>query len=441
MGPKTTNFQVAILIIFGFFILLGVVLFSTSKLKPGTDVVDAPVVMWGTLSSEVVSRLTEKITADNKVSLQLTYVQKKPASFEKDLVEAIADGSGPDIVLISQDMIAKNTNKFVTISFATYSLRTFKDSFVDVGSVYLKSDGAVAIPFIVDPMVMYWNKTHFVNASVVNPPKEWSEFSEIVKKLTKKDSNFNIMQSGTALGEYQNILHAKDILSMLFLQAGAKIVTRNPDDSYRSSLYSNSSLSDKPAGIIALSFYTDFANPAKDSYTWNKSLKPSLDSFTSGDTSIYFGYASELAGISLKNPNLNFDVAKVPQVTGANKKSVFARIYGLAILKSSKSQNSAFNHIKALTSADSISVLSELTNLPPVRKDVLTAGSADPYMQIFNDSALIADTWIDPNSSDTDIVFKKMIESVIIGRESVDSAVNIADGELRNVIVNNIKIK
>ena len=441
MEQKTTNFQVIILIVFSSFILLGVIIFSTSKLKQGVDTTTTPVVMWGTLSSDAMAKFVEVITANNKNSLQMTYVQKNAKTFEKDLVEAIADGAGPDIAVISEDMVLKNVNKFTTIPFATYPIRNFKDQFIDASSVYLKSDGVLAIPFVVDPMVMYWNKTHFVNANIVSPPKDWSEFSKVVLKLTKKDSNFNVMQSGVALGEYQNILHSKDILSMLFIQAGAQIVSKNPDDSYRSSLYFNSGSSDNTAGTVALSFYTDFANPSKDLYSWNKSLKSSFDSFISGDTSIYFGFASELVGIPFKNPNLNFDVSGVPQATGVNKKSVFAKIYGLAILKSSKNQNSALAQIMTMTSKGSITDLSSITNLPPVRKDVLVNNSSDPYMQIFYDSALISDTWPDPNPASTELVFKKMIESVISGRSNTDTAVSVADGEIRNIILENSKTK
>lgn len=441
MEPKTSNFQVIILIVFSFFIIVGVGIFSTSKLKNSGDVSNSPVVMWGALSSEAINRFIETATENNKTSLNITYIQKNSKTFEKDLVEAIADGAGPDIVILPQDMVLKNINKLTLIPYSSYPLRNYKDQFIDASSVYLRSDGIVALPFAVDPMIMYWNKTHFVNASIINPPAVWDDFSKIVAKLTKKDSNFNVEQSGVALGEYQNVLHSKDILSMLFIQAGASIVAKNPDDTYRSVVYFSSNNSDKPAAISALTFYTDFANPAKELYSWNKSLKSSLDSFISGETSIYFGYASELPLILLKNPNINFDVARVPQVSGGEKKSVFAKMYGLAILKSSKNQLSAFNQSAILTGKDSISNLSSIINLPPVRKDVLSISPSDAYMKTFYDSALIADTFPDPNPTETEAVFKEMIDSVIAGRSTPDSAVSIADGKLRNIIVESTKIK
>ncbi|MEI7513307.1 MAG: extracellular solute-binding protein [bacterium] len=438
MEQKTSNFQIIILVAFGFFMIIGIMLFASSKLSSSGSNGITPIVMWGTPSSEVVNKTIDALLEKDKNSLKITYVQKDSKNFEQTLVEAIADGAGPDIVILPEDMVLKNINKFVILPYASYPLRTFKDQFIDAGSVYLNGDGVIAFPFAVDPMVMYWNKTHFVNAGVVSPPAQWDEFSKVVIKLTKRDSNFNVTQSGTALGEYQNVLHAKDILTTLFLQAGVPIIAKNTAGNYEASLIGNYGNSENPAEI-ALTFYTDFANPSKETYSWNKSLKSSLDSFISGDTSTYFGFASELSGISLKNPNLNFDVAKVPQVSGVGKKSVFAKMYGLAVLKSSKNQTSSFNQILTLVSKDGISALSSLSNLPPVRRDVLAISPTDPFMQIFYNSALISDTWLDPSPTATEVVFKNMIESVIVGKTTPATAIGGADNDLGTIISQNIK--
>jgi ABC-type glycerol-3-phosphate transport system substrate-binding protein len=438
MEQKTSNFQIILLVAFGFFMIVGIMLFATSKLGSSGSSSITPIVMWGTPSSDMVNKTIDSLLEKDKNSLKITYVQKDAKNFEQILIEAIADGAGPDIVILPEDMVLKNINKFVVLPYSSYPLRTFKDQFIDAGSVYLNTDGVIALPYIVDPMVMYWNKTHFVNAGIVSPPTQWDEFSKIVTKLTKKDSNFNVIQSGTALGEYQNVLHAKDILATLFLQAGVPIIAKNTAGNYEASLIGNYGNSQNPAEI-ALTFYTDFANPSKETYSWNKSLKSSLDSFISGDTSIYFGFASELSGISFKNPNLNFDVAKFPQVLGAGKKSIFAKMYGLAVLKSSKNQTSAFNQILTLISTDGISYLSSASNLPPVRKDVLAISPSDLYMQIFYNSALISDTWLDPYPTVTETIFKNMIESVIVGKATPSTAISGADNDLGTIISQNIK--
>jgi multiple sugar transport system substrate-binding protein len=332
-------------------------------------------------------------------------------------------------------MIIKNLTKIQILPYTSYPLRNFKDTFVDASSVFLRSEGIVAVPYIIDPMIMFWNKTHYVNAGIINPPVRWDEFTSNVTKLTKKDSNSNISQSGVALGEYQNVLHAKDILSMFFLQAGAPIVGMNSNDSYFTSLSNlGEKVSDENLSSAALSFYTDFANPSKGTYAWNKSFKSSIDSFVSGETSTYFGFPSEIPAISLKNPNLNFDVAMVPQVSGSEKKSTYAKVYGLAVLKSSKKQASAFNQIFTLTSQNSIKELSAITNLPPIRRDVLAEKATNPYLQYAYDSALIADSWVDPDRAGTESAFKNMIEYVIVGKITASAAVGNAETEITKLI-------
>lgn len=432
MESKTSNFQVIVLVVFSFFVILGLILFATSKAKNSSDAV-TPVVAWGTVDSSVINKLIVSTLDKTKDSLKFSYIQKSPTTFEKELVEALADGSGPDIVLLPQDLLIKHKNKLYTLPYTTYPLRTFKDEFIDAGSIYLDTEGVLGVPFMVDPLVMYWNKTHFVNASIVSPPVYWDDFSKDVEKLTRKDSNFNIMQSGAALGEYSNVLHAKDILSMLFIQAGAPIVGKDKDGVYKVSLTGSFGDIKNPANS-ALVFYTDFANPVNGSYSWNKSLKSSMDSFLSGDTSIYFGYASELPLVTLKNPNLNFDISGTPQVRGSKRQSNFAKIYAFAVLKASKNTGSAFNQIFTLTSKDSISDLSSITNLPPVRKDVLSNKPEDLYMQTFYDSALRAETWPDPDPIATETIFQDMIEYTIMGKAKSEDAINRADKEMGNLL-------
>ncbi|MCD5396682.1 MAG: hypothetical protein LRZ98_00730 [Candidatus Pacebacteria bacterium] len=52
----------------------------------------------------------------------------------------------------------------------------------------------------------------------------------------------------------------------------------------------------------------------------------SRDVFLSGKLATYFGFSSELRGLRLKNPNLNFDIAMVPNPKKKEKKQVFARV-------------------------------------------------------------------------------------------------------------------
>lgn len=408
------------------------VLFATNTI--GNKTADlSPIVVWGTLPSDTFTKYTSSVLEKQKDSLRLTYIQKDEDTFEQSLVEAIADDQGPDVIILSQDSILRNRNRILTIPYTTLPISTFNSTFINESSIYLTDSGIQAIPFVVDPLVMYYNKSHFTNASIVNPPQYWDAFKTVVQKLTQKDSNFNVTKSGVALGEYDNIDHAKDILSMLMLQAGAPMIGKNKDGKYISMLSGSYGNTTRPAEA-ALTFYTDFANPASELYSWNKSLSSSMSAFISGNLSMYFGYASELPTITLKNPNLNFDVALVPQSKDADTQVVFGKIYGFAILKSSKNVTSAFTQINTLTSKDFITLLTDITGLPPIRKDVLANSPKDPYMQVFYNSALRAKAWLDPSPKETNDIFRNMVESVIVGKTKPNDMITLSQREFDNIL-------
>jgi hypothetical protein len=80
----------------------------------------------------------------------------------------------------------------------------------------------------------------------------------LVEKITKKDSSGNVFQSAVAFGEWSNINNAKDILSMLMIQAGTPITSRS-GTAVISVLNSQFSSPTVPAQS-ALEFYTKFSN-------------------------------------------------------------------------------------------------------------------------------------------------------------------------------------
>ncbi|HEU0081206.1 MAG TPA: extracellular solute-binding protein [Candidatus Paceibacterota bacterium] len=406
----------------------GAILFAVSK---NTSNQGAPAtVMWGTLKAGAVSALLSDVSADYRSSLNVTYVQKDADSFESDLIAALARGAGPDMVLLPQDLILKQLDKFYVVPFSSYSERSFKSSFIQEGELYLTPEGIVGFPFSLDPLVMYWNRDIFADAGAALPPKTWAEFFTLAPQATKKDANGNITQSLAAFGEARNVAHYKDVLALLALQAGTPIVGANAQG------YLSSRLADRGSSLVpgeeALSFYTEFSNPAKASYTWNRSLPQDRNAFAAGRLGLYFGYASELSSIRAANPNLNFDVAPLPQ-TG-QKKVTFGSMTAIALLKASKNLNAAFMAAATLTSAPVQQAWVEASGYAPVRRDMLASLPGDAYKAVFYQSALTSNAWLDPNREGTDDVFWRMIENVTSGKLRVSESVRAASQEIDGLI-------
>ena len=183
----------------------------------------------------------------------------------------------------------------------------------------------------------------------------------------------------------------------------------------------------------AIGFYTQFSNPTSPSYTWNRSLPSSLNMFLSGKLATYIGFASEIFAIQQKNSNLNFDVTFVPQIRDGTK-SVFGRMYALALVKQSKQLGGAFVAIDALTEVSALKQLETVTNLPPVLNELLANKPTDAFRSVFYDSALISHSWMDPDSVGTANVFRDMINNITSGREKLGDALGQADTDLRALI-------
>jgi len=64
----------------------------------------------------------------------------------------------------------------------------------------------------------------------------------------------------------------------------------------------------------------------------------------------------------------------------------------------------------------------------------LSAKPKDVYKSVFYDSALLADSWLDPSASETDRIFQSMIEDVTSGRLRISSSVSRASNSIDTLL-------
>ncbi len=430
---KTSKFQIIFISIFVVFIVIGVVLFATYK--GNTDQVQLPpIVVWGTFPEDIFNSYIQQINNTRNAPLTVNYVKKTENNFDKDFIETLARGEGPDVILIPQDMILRHSDKVVPIPYSLLPERNFRDTYIEQGESYLTPGGISGLPFIVDPIVMYWNRDLYTNAGIASYPKTWEDFPNLINKLNIKDVNSNIRRSAIAMGDFTNITNAREILSTLFFQAGNPI-TKYTNNGVQSTL----NLAEGQTGATqALLFFVQFVNPQSKYYSWNRSLSQSRTMFLSGNLASYFGFASELRDIRNKNPNLNFDVAPFPQIKDTKNRVTYGRMYGFSIVRSTKNQVGSFNTISELIQPNNLNNLVSLTYLPPVRRDLIGAGTSDPYLSIFYDSALISKGWLDPSRNETTKILSNMIDGVTSGRVSSFEGIREASDSI-DLLIRQIK--
>lgn len=428
-------FQYIVTGAFIFFIILGGILFSTYR-SADKNSVNINITIWGTLPNDAFTAFMSRYFNESSLKYTVNYEEIETNSFDQVLVEALASGVGPDAIILPEDLIVRFSNRVYTIPFTVLPELQFKQTFIQEGELYLNGQGVMALPLSIDPLVMYWNRDIFNTVSVTKPPVNWSEISNLVSRMTKKDPAQNIIRSTTALGEFRNITNAKEILAALIMQAGNPIITLNLEEgSLDSTLAEDFDLTTAPA-IAALEFFTNFSNPTKREYSWNRSLANSQDAFANGDLAIYFGFASEFTRIKNKNPNLNFDVAALPQIQGARTFSTFGNMLGLAIMKNSTDPGGTYSVITALTSANAFPFWNDIFNLPSARRDILGQVDKSAIRTVFNQSAIMSRSWLDPDQARTSNIFQEMVESYTTGRESIEGAVNTASDRLESLLGN-----
>ncbi|NDE68321.1 extracellular solute-binding protein, partial [bacterium] len=306
-----SKFQLIFVAVFVVFIVGGVAAFATYK-STNQDTTLPSIEVWGTVSQDTFNQLLQEVNRSQTQQIQVNYVEKTPASFDKDFITTLARGGGPDAVLLPQDLIFKHRDKILTIPYTTISQRDFMDTYVQESEKYIDSSGILALPLMIDPLVMFVNKDMFTNAGLAVYPKQWNEFDRLTNLLTQKDNKGNVRRSAIALGEFSNLTHAREVLGTILLQAGNPVTVVTGDGLFRSAL-GYDDIKGAESTAAGLSFFNQFSNPSQPNYSWNRSLPSSFNSFLGGKLATYFGFASEITSIRTKNPNLNFDIAPMPQ--------------------------------------------------------------------------------------------------------------------------------
>lgn len=423
-------FQIAVLAIFILVAIVGIAIFAGFGGFNKKSIPTATI--WGTVPSGLITEMVRKIN-ENENLINVTYVQKNPETFENEFVNALAEGGGPDVVLLADDLLYAQRNKLQPIPFATYNERDYLNTFIDGAQHFIGRDGILGVPLSVDPMVMYFNKNILASASISRAPLTWSEVEQMAPSVIQKTDTSTIVRALVPFGEYANVTNAKEILATLMFQHGNPITALNKTtDTVVSTLEQQGVEISSPADK-AVSLYTSFANPSKQIYTWNRSMPASLDTFLSGDLALYFGHASELFTIQNKNPNLNFDVTVIPTLEGGIP-ATYGKITAFSITKRTKNFAGALGVIAYMTSNPSIAHWSSISSLPPVRRDLLASPATDAYMTVFQRAAIQSRTWFDPNTQQSDAIFRDMIEFITSGRKKSSDAISEARQRLDRLL-------
>jgi ABC-type glycerol-3-phosphate transport system substrate-binding protein len=436
MKGKSSTFQIILLCAFGAIGVAAVLIFALATAGNSGGGV-APVTIWGTLDATTMKNVLRAAAEQDSRLSEVTYVQKNASTFETDLSNALASGSGPDLFILRGDEAMSDASKIYAIPYSSLTQSQFQTTFVSGANQLLGQNGAIGIPILVDPLVLYWNTDVLASAGIAQPPQYWDQVPGDVEKMTVKDNSGVLQRQGIALGTYQNINAAKDVLAMFIEQAGGQITAQNASGTVVPALSSGGSASN--AATQALEFYTEFANPSQPDYSWNDAQVDARQAFAASTLAMYIGYASEDPQIVAANPNLTFAAASMPQIRNSQTSIDEGVVYALAIPRNDPNLSSALTVAYLIASEPVDAALSQSYGLAPARRDAISANSqatstANANLSLFDKMALVVHSWYDPNPAQTGPIFQAMIEDTESGAIQAQDAVGRANQQIGNLL-------
>lgn len=423
------------LIIGGVLAVVVIAVLATLLSKPSTKGPTGPVelVWWKTFEDpNNVQDVINDYQATHK-NVTIKYVKKDVATYEQDLINAIASGNGPDIFTIHNDWLPKHVDKLVPAPSTLMTERQYRETLVDVaGNDFIKDGKIYAVPMALDVLALYYNKDILHSVGISEPPKTWPELVLDVQRITRQDNNGAFTRSGVALGTSGNVNRSVDILLLMMMQNGTKFYSSDFRSATFAQTIDNGSDKSFSPGAEALKYFTQFANPGKKTYTWNARTDNSVDAFSQGKLAMMISYSYLRPMIEDKAPTLNWGITPVPQVDETGLKVNFANYWGESVSKASSAtkQAVAWDFLRYLMQKDTLTKYYGKHKQVAVRKDMLPSQYPDLEIGVFAENALTAKGVYKPDAGVFEGIMAKAIDDVVLRNIDPEEAISNASQQV-----------
>ena len=264
------------------------------------------------------------------------------------------------------------------------------------------------LPYSVDTLILYYNRDLLDSAGLATPPVTWTGVKEATKALTQIDQNNNLIQTGVAMGTSDNIPHAVDIVSLLMMQNGTVMVNAKGQAAFHQPASGEKGYF---PGQEALRFYTDFADPIKEVYSWNSRQPDALDAFISGQAAMMFGYSYHLPVIKARSPKLDIGLAPMPQIQGAAKSINYTDYWVETVSHKSRSAEIAWGFLNFAANQNEVTKYLEKAKKPSALRSLIISQKEDPELAVFANQTLTAEHWYRGNDAlKMQEIFEELIE-------------------------------
>lgn len=365
--------------LFAFVVIVLLIIFGVraffSFVQPGSTG-KVTLTYWGLWEdSNTMQSVISQFERDNP-NITIQYEKQDPKQYSERLLARIPQGNGPDIFTYHSSWLPMVQDILVPLPTSVISKSDLENNFYPVVRNDLVKNGALyGVPLGIDTLSLFVNNKMFKDAKA-DVPTSWDMFISTARALTVKDENGKIKVAGAAMGTFDNITHAPDIISSLLMQNGVDITQMTP----------SSNASD------ALSFYTSFATGTSN--VWDSTLDPSQLAFARGNLAMYFGYSWDIFLIKASNPDLDFSVHPIPHLPGRNTTAASYWVQGVSSKSTHQKESLLFMQFLAQKNTEAILYSEEaktrLFGEPYPRSDLGTTLKDNPMVAPFVNQAIDA---------------------------------------------------
>lgn len=331
-----------VLLIIIVLVVITLVLPMLRKGESGSE--KATITYWGLWEPKsVMQPIIDEFQKQNP-TITVVYEQRDIKRYKESLLTRINGGDGPDVFRFHNSWTKTMQGVLAPLPSSVIATDEFKKQYFPVVQSDMTINGGIyGIPIYMDTLAMFTNDAVLEDAGIA-VPQTWEEFMDAASAVTVRDESGQAHTYGAAIGSYDNIARAPDLLSALFAQSriDLKQPQKAPAQNYAE----------------ALRFYTNFAT-GRDNVTkiWDPNAPQALEAFTGGNVAFYFGYSWDIFAMKAQNPDLRFSTHPIPfLITPITVASYWAE----GVSNKSKNQKAAMLFLHFLTKKETQQKLYEL---------------------------------------------------------------------------------
>lgn len=368
-------------------------------------------------------------------NIKINYSQQSFTAYETTLYTRLQQAvqtaePAPDIFRIHSTWTPKYYNYLYPLPAEIMTAQEYSELFYPTAiSDFTAKDGNIyAIPWSIDALMVFYNKSIFQQAGVEKPPEDWDSFMELAYNLTKRDTSGRIIQSGLAMGTSRNIRHSGEIISYLLLLEGVEVM-----DSTRTRI-----TLDTPGGQKVFRTYTDFARG--DNAIWSPALRTDLEMFFSGELAMMIGPSWRAFDIIEAAPTIEFDTAPLPQLKENEVDVYYATYWGEAVSRDTSYPLEAWAFVRFLSEKEQ--QLSLYSNASRIR------AFGEPYSLVELNSEMVGRTYVSAlaetapfmksipigDEKGVHTAFDEAITNIVENRKNIDSSLREAESMINSII-------